>query len=79
MRAKPKPTEAESLLKARQVLTRAIAAADTEWWNPTLKRKVEEARAAVARAQRRLESEGGQMRMEVEETEEAHAPDAFRN
>ena len=78
MKTKARPSEHESLLKARQKLARALASSDREWWNPTLKRKVEEARKAVARAQRRLEMEGGQLKMALEEAEEAHAPDAFR-
>jgi hypothetical protein len=78
LKQKSRPTEHESYLKARQKLSRAVEAADREWWNPTLKRNLQEARQALARAQCRLEAEEGQKAMTLTETEADHAPDAFR-
>lgn len=79
MRApKEKPSAPETLLKARQKLERANQQAAAEWWNPTLKRQVSECRAAVARAQKRLLAEGGQMAIALEEVEADHTPEAFK-
>jgi hypothetical protein len=75
---KEKETKAETLAKARARLDRVAAKAAEEWWSPSSQRALEEARRAVARAQKRLETEGGQSAMDLLEEEAMSAPDAFR-
>jgi urease accessory protein UreE len=66
-----------NLDQARKALAKAVAAEAAEWWRPSRKKAVLEARRRLARIQRQAEDTGEQYALPLED-DTLHTPDAFK-